>query len=168
MRAWNSVVSALCEDVDDKSLIAMLWCQVCTTHERSITGLKNFSRAWIVGSTHQKSSNVVHHAKSEQHHTAMSWVHAETAKAPNLPVTTYLHCTFSSQPPDNEWEYTRTHEDEVWYVLPCSWGRPIFLKVSCYSSDSESETCSDDHDYNSEDHTPWLLLSRNKKSNIIM
>ena len=55
------------EDVDDKMLVAVLWCQACWTHERSIAGLKNFSRAWIVGSTNQKSSNVLDHAKSKQH-----------------------------------------------------------------------------------------------------
>ena len=77
------------EDADNKFLIAVLWCQACRTHERSITGLKNFSRAWIVGSTNQKISNVADHAKSEQHHTAMSRVHVEAAKASNLPVTTY-------------------------------------------------------------------------------
>ena len=77
------------EDVDDKTLVAVLWCQACRTHERSITGLKNFSRAWIVGSTNQKSSNVVDHAKSDQHRAAMSRVHVEAAKASNLPVTTY-------------------------------------------------------------------------------
>ena len=78
------------EDADDKSLVAVLWCQACRTHERSITGLKNFSRVWIVGSTNQRSSNVVDHAKSEQHRAAMSRVYVEAAKASNLPVTTYL------------------------------------------------------------------------------
>ena len=42
------------EDSKDKTLVAQLWCQACRNHERSITGMKNFSRSWIVGSTNQK------------------------------------------------------------------------------------------------------------------
>ena len=69
--------------------MAQLWCQACRNHERSITGIKNFSRSWIVGSTNQKTSNLVDHAKSEQHRAAMSRMYAESAKASKLPVTSY-------------------------------------------------------------------------------
>jgi len=37
----------------------MLWCAVCKQYESRIEGLKNFSRAWIDGSTNHKTSNIV-------------------------------------------------------------------------------------------------------------
>ena len=76
-------------DGDDKERVATLWCQACRTHERSITSMKNFSRAWIVGSTNQKTSNIIDHATCEQHRCAMSRVHADAAKASSLPITSY-------------------------------------------------------------------------------
>ena len=87
----HETLSCLCcnEDASDKSIVALLWCQACRTHKHSIMGLKNFSTAWINVSTNQKTSNVLDHAKSNQHHAAMSRVHAEAAKASNTPVTTY-------------------------------------------------------------------------------
>ena len=76
-------------DCDSKIHVAALWCQACRTHERSITGMKNFSRAWIIGTTNQKTSNVIDHATSEQHRSAMSHMLAEAAKASSLPITSY-------------------------------------------------------------------------------
>jgi hypothetical protein len=51
--------------------------------------MKNYSRAWISGSSNQKTSNIVDHAKSEQHLSAMSLVSTAAAKASDLPVTSY-------------------------------------------------------------------------------
>ena len=51
--------------------VAALWCQVYRTHKHSITGMNNFSRAWIIGSNNQKTSNIVDHATREQHHPAI-------------------------------------------------------------------------------------------------
>ena len=82
-------------DTDDKTLVSSLWCQACRKHERSITGMKNFSRAWVVGSSNQRTRNIVDHAKSEQHRSAMSLISTEAAKASNLPITSYspiAHC----------------------------------------------------------------------------
>jgi len=42
-----------------------------------ITGMKNFSKAWITGSSNQKTSNIVNHATSEQHRAAMVRVRAD-------------------------------------------------------------------------------------------
>ena len=51
--------------------------------------MKNFSGAWIAGSSNHKTSNIVDHATSEQHKAAMICVRAEAAKTANQPVTTY-------------------------------------------------------------------------------
>ena len=42
-------------DVDkrDRTSVETLWCEACRQHESSITGMKNFSSAWITGSTSQ-------------------------------------------------------------------------------------------------------------------
>ena len=66
-----------------------MWCETCRKYEDGITGIKNFSRAWIVGSSNQKTSNIVDHATSEQHHAAMTRVRADTARASHLPLTSY-------------------------------------------------------------------------------
>ena len=46
-------------------------------------GMKNFSSAWIKGSTNQKISNVVDHATSEQHTTAMAQMQADVTLVEN-------------------------------------------------------------------------------------
>ena len=40
-------------DQQNKSLVAQLWCDACRNHEGAITGMKNFSKAWITGSSNQ-------------------------------------------------------------------------------------------------------------------
>ena len=76
-------------DSSDKSLVATLWCEVCRKYERRIDSKKNFSRAWIDGSTNHKTSNVVDHASSEQHKAAMALLCREQAKNASEPVTSY-------------------------------------------------------------------------------
>ena len=87
-RDYNSLLWLRCE-TNNKSLVETLWCHSCRKYERHITGMKNFSRAWIEGSTNQKTSNVVDHAKSEQHVTAMARMYADSAKASKLPLARY-------------------------------------------------------------------------------
>ena len=55
----------------------MLWCEACRKHEDGITGMKNFSKTWITGSSNQKTSNIVDHATGEQHHAAVVRVRAD-------------------------------------------------------------------------------------------
>ena len=52
-------------DNQDKSLVSTLWFVVCWQYETRICGLKNFSRAWINGSSNHKMSNITDHANSE-------------------------------------------------------------------------------------------------------
>lgn len=90
----------LCCDLEPgrKTHVATLYCSACRKFKGRILGLKNFSMAWIAGSTNHKTSNVVDHANSEQHKAAMAHVRAEHAKASNQPVTTYAtiaRCLFT-------------------------------------------------------------------------
>ena len=54
--------------------VETLWCATCRRFDDRIRGAKNFSTAWITGSTNQNLSNVLDHARSEQHKSSMSLV----------------------------------------------------------------------------------------------
>ena len=54
-------------DDQDKSLVSMLWFGVCGKYETKICRYKNFSKAWIDGSSKQRTVNIIKHATSEQH-----------------------------------------------------------------------------------------------------
>ena len=73
----------------DPSLVDTLSCDVCTRFEANIRGLKNFSGAWISGSNNNRTSNIVDHAKSEQHKASMMLLRAEQAKSKQLSITSY-------------------------------------------------------------------------------
>ena len=90
-RDYNTLSWLHCDvGKEDKTIVEVLWCEACRKHEERITGMKNFSRVWITGSSNQKTSNVVDHATSEQHRVAMARVRTEAAKALNQPLTTYF------------------------------------------------------------------------------
>ena len=76
-------------DTVSKELMDVLWCDACRKHERSITGIKNFSRVWLEGSSSHKTSYIVNHANSDQHQAAMIRVRSEAAKATSQPMTSY-------------------------------------------------------------------------------
>ena len=69
--------------------MALLYCSACRQFEDRIQGMKNFSMAWVTGSTNQKSSNVVDHVNNEQHKAAMVRAQVDHARASNEPVATY-------------------------------------------------------------------------------
>ena len=69
-----------CETSKNDDHVEMLWCEACRKHNAVITGLKDFSRAWIAGSCNQKKQQH-NHATSEQHKVAMVHVATATAKA---------------------------------------------------------------------------------------
>ena len=79
----------LCCDKQQR-YVKSLWCETCRQFQDDrIHGTKNFSAAWITGSTNQKLSNVLNHACSNQHKLSMSLLRVEQAKGTNRPVTTY-------------------------------------------------------------------------------
>ena len=76
-------------DGQDKSLVSTLWCAICRQYETRICGHKNFSQAWIDGSSNHKTSNITDHANSEPHKAAMMYFRKDQAKSRNEPVTSY-------------------------------------------------------------------------------
>ena len=44
------------KDRTDRRLVSALWCCICRKYEKHITGLKNFSKAWIDGTDNQRTS----------------------------------------------------------------------------------------------------------------
>ena len=79
--------------------------------------MKNFSKAWISGSCNQKTSNIVDHASSEQHHVAMLRVHADAAKASNQPLTTYSPIARSLLVMDRAVQARRKRKFDICYVM---------------------------------------------------
>lgn len=62
----QSVLWLRCEkDVTNRSLVATLCCGVCRRFEDRISGMRNFSPAWLAGTTSHRTSNVLDHVKSE-------------------------------------------------------------------------------------------------------
>ena len=47
------------KDWSDRSLVFVLWCELCRKYEARIKGQKNFSSEWIQGTSSQWSSSVV-------------------------------------------------------------------------------------------------------------
>ena len=61
MREHQSLSWLRC-DVDscDKSIVDLLWCEVCRQHDDSIRGMgKNYSAAWVNGTDNQFKMNCV-------------------------------------------------------------------------------------------------------------
>ena len=76
-------------DENDPSLVSTLTCAICTRFQSVIRSSKNFSNVWIVGSTNHRTSNIVDHAKSDQHTMAMNRLRVDQAKGKQLSITTY-------------------------------------------------------------------------------
>ena len=60
-----------CDKDEHSKYVERLWCESCRRFEDRIRGVKNFSVAWISGSTNQKLSNAVDHARSD--HCGCLW-----------------------------------------------------------------------------------------------
>ncbi len=71
------------------SLVDTLTCSVCQKFESHIQSLKNFSVAWITGSSNHRASNIIDHGKNEQHKTAMNLEKIERAKANKQDMSSY-------------------------------------------------------------------------------
>lgn len=61
--------------------VTLLWCEVCRKYSDRIRTMRNFSTAWVNGSANQRNSNIVDHAKSEQHAAAMACMRADTGES---------------------------------------------------------------------------------------
>ena len=89
-REYQSLLWLRCDkDEANRSLVATLYCKVCRQFEDRIRGMCNFSSAWVTGTTNHRTSNVLDHAKSDQHIASMSRLREERAKAQNAPISSY-------------------------------------------------------------------------------
>ena len=70
-----------CELDRDNVSVVLLYCSTCKKYECKISSLKNFTNAWIIGSTNLKSTNVPDHANSLVHKAAIGYMRAECLKA---------------------------------------------------------------------------------------
>ena len=62
---------------------------VGSTRLEIICGHKNFTMAWIDGSSNHKTSNITDHANSESHKAAMMHFRKDQAKSRNEAITSY-------------------------------------------------------------------------------
>ena len=69
------------KDETDKLLVSTLWCKICRRYKDRLNGMRNYSGAWISGSTNHKTSNVINHSKSDKHTFSMARSEADRAKA---------------------------------------------------------------------------------------
>ena len=58
-----------------------LYCAICRKYEANMRSLKNFRRNWIVGSTNQRTSNLIDHVTSEVHKASKSKLKVERSRA---------------------------------------------------------------------------------------
>ena len=110
----NTLSWLRCDLSEDKTVVEMLWCEACRKHEARLTDMKNFSTAWITGSSNQKTSNIIDHATSEQHGAQ---VRAEAAKTSNQPVTTYSPIAHSLLLMDETARGRMKQKFDIFYVI---------------------------------------------------
>ena len=77
------------KDPSDRSLVFVPWCEPCRKYEARIKGQKNFSSAWIQGTSNQRTSSVVDHVNSNQHKAGMAYLKVDLAKANHEPVGSF-------------------------------------------------------------------------------
>ena len=64
-REYQSLLWLRCDkDEANRSLVATFYCKVCRQFEDRIRGMRNFSSAWVTGTTNHRTSNVLDHAKN--------------------------------------------------------------------------------------------------------
>lgn len=72
-----------CDKDTSDYTVTVLWCEVCRKYSDQIRTMRNFSSAWVNGSANQRNSNIVDHAKSEQHAAAMARMRADAGESPD-------------------------------------------------------------------------------------
>ena len=84
-------MSWLCCDVDatNRSLVALLWFQLCRRYEVKFFRLKHFSKVWLDGSSNQKTSSNMDNEKCDQHKHAVTRQKEDQARKMDEPVTLY-------------------------------------------------------------------------------
>ena len=70
-------------------VVVKLKCWLCTKYKDKIIGRKNFSDKWISGAESVRTTNIVDHAKSDQHTHAMNLQKKELPQAQGSSVALY-------------------------------------------------------------------------------
>ena len=60
------------KDKSNRSLVAMLRCDICRKNEDRIWEMRSFSGIWVSDCTNHKMSKIVDHATSDQHAASMA------------------------------------------------------------------------------------------------
>ena len=118
-REYHTVTWLDCEtSVDDGAkLVTQLKCRVCTKFKERIAGRKNYSEKWITGANSVRTTNLVDHAKSEQHAHAMNLLRKERAQAQGAPATVYAPIAQSLHTlSDEELKKVRKKFDVAYFV----------------------------------------------------
>ena len=101
----------------DKNIVSKLFCLVCQKYEDRIQSVKHFLAAWITGSANQKTSNIIDHAKSEQHKQAMSRLRTDQARASIESITSYSTITRCLSVIDEQTKLKLNRKFELCYVM---------------------------------------------------
>jgi hypothetical protein len=132
-RDYNMLSWLRCDAAkEDKTVVEMLWCKAYRKHEDKITSMKNFSKAWITGSSNQKTSNIVDHTMSEQHRAAMVQVRPDVARASNQLLTTYSPIARSLTVMDEAVQGRMKRKFDICYVM----AKVFVSSLLCMSSKS--------------------------------
>ena len=117
-RDYQSLLWLHCDkDVANWSLLATLYCEVCRRFEDRVQGMRNFSSAWLTGSTNHKTSNVLDHTKSKQHTTFMACFQEECVKSKGKHASLYASVVLLLMVLDNRAKARRKHKFEICYVI---------------------------------------------------
>ena len=82
-----------------------LKCRVCAKYSEWIKGRKNFSNKWISGADLVRMTNVLNHAKSDQHVHAINLLKKELAQAQGVSIAAYAPTV---------WSFNSILEDAHW------------------------------------------------------
>ena len=135
---YQTILWLRCDKYDaNRSLAAMLYCEVCRRFEDRTQSTRNFSVAWLTGTTNHTTSNVLDHAKSEQHVTSMARLQEERAKAQGTPTSSYALIVRSITLLDNHKKERMKQKFEICYVLAKE--SLAFLKYPVFHAPAEHQ-----------------------------
>ena len=82
-------------DQNNPTVVDTLWCNACRMNEAKIIGMKNYSSAWINGSTNHKTSCVVDHASCkciQSYNILINYYDIDVRPCPNKTSVGLTHC----------------------------------------------------------------------------
>ena len=114
----RQMLSWLWCDLDAKGThVVSLYCAICRKYKTNVQSLKNFRRDWIVGSTNQRTSNLIDYATSQVHKASMSKLKVEQlrARGESAATSTMIRCILSSL--DDETQERMVKKFDVCFMI---------------------------------------------------